>query len=75
MAFLNSINIPWKISEPIIDIPNAKKIDEAVWNILLRGPTVFSPEEAAAKLDSPDKVILSAIPWDLVCSAELRSAG
>jgi len=54
---------------------NAKKIDEAIWNILLRGPTVFSPEEAAAKLDSPDKVILSAIPWDLVCSAELRSAG
>ena len=28
MAFLNSINIPWKISEPIIVIPNAKKIDE-----------------------------------------------
>ena len=28
MAFLNSINIPWKISEPIIDIPNPKKIDE-----------------------------------------------
>jgi len=54
---------------------NAKKIDEAIWNILLRGPTVFSPEEAAAKLDSPDKAILSAIPWDLICSAELRSAG
>ena len=32
----------------------AKKIDEAIWNILLRGPTVFTPEEAAAKLDTPD---------------------
>lgn len=32
----------------------AKKIDEAIWNILLRGPTSFSPEEAAAKLDTPD---------------------
>jgi len=33
---------------------NASMIDEGVWNILLRGPTVFTPEEAAAKLDSPD---------------------
>lgn len=54
---------------------NAKKIDEAVWNILLRGPTVFSAEEAAAKLDSPDSIILPPIPWDLINSAELRSGG
>jgi len=32
----------------------AKKIDESIWNIILRGPTVFTPEEAAAKLDTPD---------------------
>lgn len=54
---------------------NAKKIDEGVWNILLRGPTVFTPEEVAAKLDSPDNVILPPIPWDLIYSVELRSAG
>ena len=28
MVFLHSINIPWKLSEPIIVIPNAKKVDE-----------------------------------------------
>ena len=28
MVFIHSINIPWKLSEPIIVIPNAKKVDE-----------------------------------------------
>jgi dynein heavy chain len=33
---------------------NANVIDEAIWNILLRGPTVFTAEEASAKPKSPD---------------------
>jgi dynein heavy chain, axonemal len=53
----------------------AKKIDEGIWNILLRGPTIFSTEEVAAKLDSPDPIMLPPIPWDLLCSCDIRSQG
>lgn len=53
----------------------AKKIDEAVWSILLRGPTVFTANEQAAKLDSPDLLTVPAIPWETLVSAELRSQG
>jgi dynein heavy chain len=52
-----------------------KKIDEAIWNIILRGPTVFTPEESAAKLDTPDPIVLPPLKWDLICSADIRSAG
>jgi dynein heavy chain len=53
----------------------AKKVDEAVWSILLRGPTVFTANEQAAKLDSPDLLTVPAIPWETLVSAELRSQG
>jgi len=54
---------------------NASKIDEGIWSILLRGPTVFTPEESAAKLDSPDNLILGPIAWDSLYSAQIRSQG
>jgi len=54
---------------------NAKRIDEAVWNIFLRGPTVFTTEEKAIMLDSPDLIILTQINWETLVSAELRSSG
>lgn len=53
----------------------AKKIDEGIWNILLRGPTVFTANEQAAKLDSPDPIAVPTIPWEVLVSAELRSQG
>jgi len=52
---------------------NAKKIDEAIWNILLRGPTVMTVEESAGKLNSPDPELIPNLPWDTLYSAELRS--
>lgn len=54
---------------------NAKEIDEAVWNIFLRGPTIFTPEEKASMLDSPDLQICSQLLWENLVSAELRSKG
>lgn len=54
---------------------NAGILDEAVWNILLRGPTVFTSDERAAMLDSPDTQMLPALQWETLISAELRSAG
>jgi len=54
---------------------NAKKVDEGIWNILLRGPTVFTANEQAAKLDSPDPVAIPSMPWETLVSAELRSQG
>jgi len=53
----------------------AKKVDEGVWGILLRGPTVFTANEQAAKLDSPDSIAVPPIPWETLVSAELRSQG
>ena len=53
----------------------SKAIDEAVWNLLLRGPTVFTSKEAEARPESPDHDVLSLIPWDTLYSAELRAAG
>jgi len=52
---------------------NVKAIDEAIWNIMLRGPTVFTVEERRAILPSPDLVILNQISWETILSAELRS--
>lgn len=40
-------------------IRNAKQIDETIWNIFLRGPTTFTPEEKAAMLDSPDLQVVT----------------
>lgn len=54
---------------------NAKQIDEGVWNIFLRGPTVFTPEEKASMLDSPDLQVIGQLLWENIVSAELRSAG
>jgi len=54
---------------------NAKKVDEGIWNILFRGPTVFTANEQAAKLDSPDPIAVPGIPWETLVSAELRSQG
>jgi dynein heavy chain len=54
---------------------NAGAIDEAIWNIFLRGPTVFSAAEKAAALDSPDLLVCNKLSWDTVRSAELRSKG
>lgn len=53
----------------------AKEIDEAVWNVFLRGPTAMTADERAAQLASPDETALPALAWDAVCSAELGSAG
>lgn len=54
---------------------NAKVIDEAMWNILLRGPTVFTNEEKAGILKNPDPVMLTTLNWETLVSAELRSGG
>lgn len=54
---------------------NAKQIDETIWNIFLRGPTVFTPEERASMLDSPDLQIVGQLLWENIVSAELRSSG
>jgi dynein heavy chain len=50
-------------------------IDLGVWNILLRGPTVFTSSEKAGLLDSPDDQMLNTISWETLCSVELRSKG
>lgn len=54
---------------------NSKQIDEAVWNILLRGPTVFTQAESDAKLENPDPELLNRMSWDTLYSCELRSRG
>ena len=54
---------------------NEGQIDEAIWNILLRGPTVFTTEEQATKLKSPDLNSINQLSWDTLVSAQLRSAG
>mmetsp|Transcript_20674 Transcript_20674/g.31587 ORF Transcript_20674/g.31587 Transcript_20674/m.31587 type:complete len:450 (-) Transcript_20674:88-1437(-) len=54
---------------------NSGVIDEAIWNILLRGPTVMTAEESAGKLNSPDLEMVNQLPWDTLYSAEIRSKG
>jgi len=54
---------------------NANAIDEAVWNILLRGPTVMTAEEVQARIPTPDIEMIPNLLWDTLYSAELRSAG
>jgi dynein heavy chain len=51
------------------------KIDQGVWNIFLRGPTVMTPEEKASMLDSPDLAVIPSLYWENLVSAELRSKG
>lgn len=54
---------------------NEKRIDDAIWNIFLRGPTIFTPEEKASMLDSPDLQIVTQLSWENLVSAEMRSKG
>ena len=50
----------------------AGTIDEGVWNVLLRGPTVFTAAESEAKLVNPDTDYITNLLWDTLCSAEIR---
>jgi len=52
---------------------NAKEIDEGVWNVLLRGPTVFTPSEQDQKLPNPDNEYITELLWDTLCSVEIRA--
>ena len=47
-------------------------LEETCWNIFLRGPTVFSQEETAAKAHNPDLSVVNSIAWDILCSLEVR---
>lgn len=55
----------------------AKKIDEAIWNAFLRGPSIFTSAELEEKPVNPDPEYFgpSAIPWDTLYTATLRSRG
>lgn len=53
----------------------AKAIDEAIWGILLRGPTIFSPEEKAAMPVNPEPTVITQLLWENLYSAEIRSCG
>lgn len=44
-----------------------------IWNAFLRGPTVMSAEESAAKPTKPD--LLNELLWDTLYSGEIRSTG
>jgi dynein heavy chain len=50
----------------------AKEIDEGVWNVLLRGPTVFTQSEQDQKLPNPESEFLTDLLWDTLCSVEIR---
>jgi hypothetical protein len=50
-------------------------IDEAVWNIFLRGPSVMTQEEIAAQPPSPDIDLIGKLQWDTMYSSELKSKG
>jgi len=54
---------------------NAGNIDEGVWNLLLRGPSVITAAELDAQLESPDPEILLKLEWDTIYVAELKSQG
>lgn len=44
-----------------------------IWNAFLRGPTVMSAEESAAKPTRPEDV--KELLWDTLYSGEIRSTG
>jgi dynein heavy chain len=52
---------------------NAKHIEEPIWNLLLRGPGVFTAEQLAARPDCPDPELVGAVAWDTLYTAELVS--
>jgi len=54
---------------------NAGIIDEGIWNLLLRGPSVITAAELDAQLESPDPEILLKLEWDTIYVAELKSQG
>lgn len=54
---------------------NASLIDESIWNLMLRGPSVVSAAEADAQLESPDSEMVPKLEWDTLYSAELKSQG
>lgn len=55
----------------------AGKIDEAIWNAFLRGPSIFTSTELEDKPVNPDQDFFGAstIPWDTLYTATLRSKG
>ena len=54
---------------------NSKAIDEAVWNIFLRGPTLITQQEVDSQLQNPDPERINKTCWDILYSAELKSGG
>lgn len=54
---------------------NAGSIDEGIWNLLLRGPSVITAAELDAQLESPDPEMLLKLEWDTIYVAELKSQG
>jgi len=52
-------------------------IDEMIWSTFLRGPSIFTNTEIEDQPANPDKEFFgaSAIPWDSLYSATLRSKG
>lgn len=54
-----------------------KQIDEMIWSIFLRGPSLMSSAEIEDQPPNPDKEFFgpSTIPWDSLYSATLRSRG
>jgi dynein heavy chain len=54
---------------------NAGSIDESIWNLLLRGPSVVTAAELDAQLESPDPEMLLKLEWDTIYVAELKSQG
>jgi dynein heavy chain len=54
---------------------NSGIIDEGMWNILLRGPSLLTPQETDSQLQNPDPELLNKISWDILYSAELKSKG
>ena len=51
------------------------KIDETIWNLFLRGPSVFTSAERSLMLESPDLLMCNRLSWETLYCAELRSAG
>lgn len=48
-----------------------QKIDEAIWNAFLRGPSIFTSTELEDKPANPDQEYfgVSTIPWDTLYTA------
>jgi len=51
----------------------ANEIDMGIWNAFLRGPTVMTSEETAAKPTRPEEV--NELLWDTLYSGQIRSTG